>query len=57
MDKKYDVVALGELLIDLTEVQLKEMLTYANAAVSIITTRKGAIRVMPTRNEIDALIH
>ena len=42
--------------LDLTQVQLKEMLTYANAA-SIITTRKGAIRVMPTRNEIDALIH
>lgn len=43
--------------LDLTQVQLKEMLTYANAAASIITTRKGAIRVMPTRNEIDALIH
>lgn len=32
--------------------QLKEMLTFANAAASIITTRKGALRVMPTREEV-----
>lgn len=36
----------------LTDEQLKEMLTFANAAASIITTRKGALRVMPTREEI-----
>ena len=36
--------------------QLKEMLTFANAAASIITTRKGALRVMPTREEITNLI-
>ena len=35
----------------LTDEQLKEMLTFANAAASIITTRKGALRVMPTREE------
>lgn len=39
-------------LTDLTEVQLKEMLTFANAAASIITTRKGALRVMPTVKEV-----
>lgn len=39
-------------LADLTEEQLKEMLTFANAAASIITTRKGALRVMPTRQEV-----
>ncbi len=37
---------------DLTDEQLKEMLTFANAAASIITTRKGALRVMPTREEV-----
>ena len=36
----------------LTDDQLKEMLTFANAAASIITTRKGALRVMPTREEV-----
>ena len=36
----------------LTDEQLKEMLTFANAAASIITTRKGALRVMPTRAEV-----
>ena len=36
--------------------KLKEMLTFANAAASIITTRKGALRVMPTREEIMNLI-
>ena len=32
---------------------LKEMLTFANAAASIITTRKGALIVMPTKEELD----
>lgn len=32
------------------------MLTFANAAASIITTRKGALRVMPSREEVEALI-
>lgn len=39
---------------NLTEEQLKEMLTFANAAASLITTRKGALRVMPSREEIAA---
>lgn len=32
--------------------KLKEMLTFANAAASIITTRKGALRVMPAEEEV-----
>lgn len=39
----------------LSEEQLREMLTFANAAASIITTRKGALRVMPKEREIMAL--
>lgn len=39
-------------LTDLTNAQLKEMLTFANAAASIITTRKGALRVMPSQQEV-----
>lgn len=38
----------------LTEENLCEMLTFANMAASIITTRKGALRVMPTIEEINA---
>ena len=41
----------------LTEQQLGEMLTWANAAASIITTRKGALKVMPTREEIEAAVN
>ena len=41
---------------DLTEENLKEMLIFANAGASIITTRKGALKVMPTVEEIRALI-
>lgn len=37
----------------LTEENLKELLTYANAAASLITTRKGALCVMPTKKEIE----
>ena len=40
----------------LTEEQLGELLTFANAAAAIVTTRKGAIRAMPTRAEVEALI-
>ncbi len=36
----------------LTEENLREMLTFAGAAASLITTRKGALRVMPTREEV-----
>ena len=43
-------------LTDLTEDGLKEMLTFANAAASIITTRKGALRVMPEREEVEKLL-
>lgn len=39
-----------------TEAELKEMLTFANAAASIVTTRKGALRVMPTKEEVQAIL-
>lgn len=41
---------------NLTEGQLGEMLTFANAAAAIVTTRKGAIRAMPEKEEVEALI-
>lgn len=37
---------------NLTEEQLGEMLTFANAAAALITTRKGAIRSMPEKEEV-----
>ena len=40
----------------LTEEQLKEMLTFANAAASLITTRKGALRVIPSKKEVEDFI-
>ncbi len=40
----------------LTAENLKELLTFANAGASIITTRRGALRVMPTADEIRQLI-
>lgn len=39
-----------------SEEELKEMLTFANAAASIVTTRKGALRVMPTKEEVEAML-
>lgn len=41
---------------NLTEEQLGEMLTFANAAAAIVTTKKGAIRAMPERTEVEAVI-
>lgn len=40
----------------LKEDDLLEMLEFANAASSIITTRKGALKVMPQKDEIITLI-
>lgn len=37
---------------DMDEEKLREMLTFANAAASIITIRKGALRVMPEKKEV-----
>ncbi len=39
-------------LADLQEANLEEMLRFANAAASVVTTRKGALRVMPEREEV-----
>lgn len=47
------VLAYG--LSDLSESQIKDMLIRANAAASIVTTRKGALRAMPEAEEINAL--
>ena len=41
---------------DLTENQLGELLTFANAAAAIVTTKKGAIRSMPEREEVEVLM-
>lgn len=41
---------------NLTEENLLEMLTFANAGASLITTRKGALRVMPKKEEVEAFI-
>lgn len=42
---------------NLKEEDLKEMLTFSNGAASIITTRKGALKVMPTREEVEQLLN
>lgn len=39
----------------LTETQLLEMLRFANTAAAIVTTRKGAIRAMPEKEEVEKL--
>lgn len=41
----------------LTESQLGNILTYANAGAALITMKKGAIRSMPEPADIEALIH
>jgi len=38
----------------LTKEDLEQMLDFANCAASIVTTRKGALRVMPKREEVEA---
>ena len=42
---------------NLQEDDLRQMLTFANAAASIITTRKGALMVMPSGEEVMELVN
>ena len=41
---------------NLTKENLTELLTFANAAASLITTKKGALKVMPKKEEVLAFI-
>ena len=41
---------------DLNEDSLKEMLTFANAAASLVTSKRGAIKSMPAKDEVLELI-
>jgi fructokinase len=43
-------------LSSLSRERLLEMITFANAASSIVTTRKGALKVMPEKEEILSLL-
>ena len=40
---------------DLSEAELQDMLVFANAGASLITTRRGALKVMPDKKEIEEL--
>ena len=42
--------------ISITEEKLIEMLTFANAAAALITTKKGALKVMPEIDEVQAIV-
>ena len=39
-----------------TKEELDEMLRFANAAAALVTTRRGALRVMPSAEEIEAVL-
>ncbi len=41
----------------LTEKDLEAMLSFANAAAYLVTTRKGAIRSMPEQGQVEAILH
>ncbi len=43
-------------LMELSEEQLRRMLRFANAAAYLVTTRKGAIRSMPERCQVEDLL-
>ncbi len=41
---------------DIAEDDLKEMLMFANAGASLITTKRGALKAMPEKEEIEVLL-
>lgn len=40
---------------ELSDAQLRELLTFANAAAALVTTKKGAIKAMPTLQQVQEL--
>lgn len=40
----------------LTKVDLSEMLVFANAFASLVVTHKGALKVMPDKEDIEKLL-
>ena len=44
-------------LYNLDEAKLAEMLMFANAAAALVTTRRGALSVMPSTEEIFSLVN
>lgn len=55
----FDVCVLDYILkhgMELSKEQLEEMLTFANAAAALITTRKGVLCMMPSREEVLKLL-
>ena len=44
-------------LVELTEKDLGDMLSFANAAAYLVTTRKGVIRSMPEREQVEVLLY
>ena len=50
---------IGEVLLEsrrVTEEDLRRMLRFANTAAYLVTTKKGAIRSMPEREQVEALL-
>ena len=41
----------------LTKEELEQMLAFANGAAALITTRKGALKAMPERAEVEAILY
>lgn len=41
---------------NLTKENLREMITFANAAASLVTLKRGAIKSMPSQEEVEALL-
>ena len=41
----------------LNQDDLKQMLRFANAAAYLVTTKKGAIRSMPERSQVEAILN
>lgn len=41
---------------NLTKENLREMITFANAAASLVTLKRGAIKSMPSKEEVEALL-
>ena len=58
-DKEFSVLdfVLAHGMDGLTRDDLRAMLRFANAAAYLVTTRRGAIRSMPQRQQVEAILN
>ena len=53
----YQILEIGKQLTDLDKCDMEKIIGFANAVGALVTTKKGAISIMPDKNEVEKLMN